>query len=74
MKEIKNIAVLGAGAMGVQIGALAAEAVWTLPPDRFPDGIISHNFSSQPQADVALENIARTFGEEPEPTPTLASQ
>lgn len=26
MKKIKNIAVLGAGAMGAQIGALAAEA------------------------------------------------
>jgi tetratricopeptide (TPR) repeat protein len=67
------------GPGGIGKSALAAEAVWTLapeddPPDRFPDGVIFHSFSSQPQADVALENIARTFGEEPKPTPAAAAQ
>jgi tetratricopeptide (TPR) repeat protein len=67
------------GPGGIGKSALAAEAVWTLapaddPPDRFPDGVIFHSFSSQPQAEVALENIARIFGEEPKPTPAAAAQ
>lgn len=57
------------GPGGIGKSALAAEAVWQLapgndPPDRFPDGIIFHNFYNQPEANLALEHIARSFGEE----------
>ncbi|MDX1524058.1 MAG: tetratricopeptide repeat protein, partial [Anaerolineae bacterium] len=67
------------GPGGIGKSALAAEAVWTLapneaPPDRFPDGIIFHSFAGQPQAEVALETIARTFGQAPKPTPAAAAQ
>ena len=67
------------GPGGIGKSALAAEAVWTLapgenPPARFPDGIIFHSFASQPHVEVALEHIARTFGEEPKPTSAAAAQ
>lgn len=62
------------GPGGIGKTALAAEVVWTLapkkdPPERFPDGIIFHSFYNQPEANYALEQIARSFGEEPRPTP-----
>jgi hypothetical protein len=61
------------GPGGIGKTALAAEAVWTLapdnePPERFPDGILFHNFYQEPQAAVALEAFARAYGEEPRPT------
>ncbi len=56
------------GPGGIGKSALASEAVWSLPPDRFPDGIIFHSFHNQPQAALALENIALAFGEDPKPT------
>lgn len=68
------------GPGGIGKTAIASEAIWRLthdpakPPEHFPDGIIFHNFYSQPQATLALEHIARTFGEEPRPTPALAAQ
>ncbi len=67
------------GPAGIGKSALAAEAVWKLapgdgPPDLFPDGIIYHNFYNQPRVDIALEEIARIFGEEPKPTPYDAVQ
>jgi tetratricopeptide (TPR) repeat protein len=67
------------GPGGIGKTALAAEALWTLapgdtPPDRFPDGLIFHSFYNQPQAALALEAIARAFGEEPKPTPRDAAQ
>ncbi len=67
------------GPGGIGKTALAAEAIWTLapadtPPERFPDGIIFHSFYNQSQVDFALEHIARTFGEEPLPTPQAAAQ
>jgi hypothetical protein len=67
------------GPGGIGKTALAAEALWTLapdddPPERFPDGIILHNFYNYPQAAIALEAIARAYGEEPRPTPTAAAR
>jgi tetratricopeptide (TPR) repeat protein len=67
------------GPGGVGKTALAAETIWTLapgdaPPERFPDGIIFHTFYNQPQAALALEAIARAYGEEPRPSPAAAAQ
>jgi tetratricopeptide (TPR) repeat protein len=67
------------GPGGIGKTALAVEAIWTLvptdtPPERFPDGIIYYSFYNQPQAELALEAIARAFGEEPKPTPRDAAQ
>ena len=66
------VALTGPG--GVGKSALAAELVWQLapadtPPESFPNGIVYHNFYSQPRVDIALEQIARLFGEVPSPTP-----
>ncbi len=57
---------------GIGKSALAAEAIWRLtaqnrPTEQFPDGIIFHSFYNQPQAALAMENIALAFGEEPHP-------
>ena len=65
------VTLCGPGGMGKT--ALATEAIWALapgkePPARFPDGIITHSFYNQPQADHALEAIVRAYGEEPRPT------
>ncbi len=73
----KIITLCGTGGIGKS--ALAAEAVWHLapgsdPPQRFPDGIIWHDFYATPQVESALEHVARSFGEEPEPTATSAAQ
>ncbi len=67
------------GPGGIGKSALAAEALRRLapgdgPPDRFPDGIIFHNFHNQPQVALALEAIARAFDEEPRPTPYDAAR
>ena len=67
------------GPGGIGKSALAAEAVWHLAPGSqpapgFPDGIIFHSFYNRPQADLALEHIARSFGEEVQPTPKEAAQ
>jgi len=56
------ITICGPGGMGKT--ALSAEAIWGLargddPPERFPDGVIFHTFYHKPQADLALEAIAR---------------
>jgi hypothetical protein len=53
--------------------ALAIEAIWKLapdndPPELYPDGIIFHSFYHQPQAAIALESIARSYGEDLSPT------
>lgn len=67
------------GPGGVGKTALAAEAIWTLapgddPPDRFPDGLFFHTFYNQPEAGLALEALARAYGEEPRPSPAAAAQ
>ncbi|MEZ4673508.1 MAG: tetratricopeptide repeat protein [Caldilineaceae bacterium] len=67
------------GPGGIGKTALAAEAVWQLAPDaalpeRFPDGILYHTFYGQPQIDLALEHIARSFGEELHESLQLSAQ
>src|SRR5262249_33832793 len=71
------VTVCAAGGMGKT--ALVAEVLWTLapgvsPPATFPDGIVFHSFYGQPEATVALEQLARTFGEDPLPTPAEAAR
>ena len=71
------VTICGPGGMGKT--ALVAEVLWTLapgdtPPEAFPHGILFHTFYGQPEAAVALEQIARTFGEDPLPTPKQAAQ
>jgi tetratricopeptide (TPR) repeat protein len=68
----KVVTLCGPGGMGKS--SLAAEAVRLLapshdPPDRFPDGIILHQFYQQPQAAQAFETIARAYGVDPRPSP-----
>ena len=67
------------GPGGIGKTALAAEAIWNVapggdPPDRFPDGIILHTFYTEAQAALALEAIARAYGEDPRPTPADAAR
>ncbi len=71
------VTICGPGGMGKT--ALVAEVLWMLapgdsPPADFPDGIVFHSFYGQPEAMVALEQLARTFGEDPLPTPRQAAQ
>ena len=59
--------------------ALIAEVLWTLapgahPPATFPDGLLFYSFYGQPQVTITLEQVARTLGVEPVPTPALAAQ
>ncbi|RME99759.1 MAG: hypothetical protein D6768_14345 [Chloroflexi bacterium] len=62
------------GPAGVGKSALAAELVWKMtvrnqPPEMFPDGVVYHSFYTQPRTDIAVEEIARIFHEEPIPSP-----
>ena len=71
------VTICGPGGMGKT--ALVVEVLWMLapgdsPPADFPDGIVFHSFYGQPEAAVALEQLARTFGEDPLPTPRQAAQ
>src|SRR6266478_2157710 len=71
------VTLCGPGGMGKT--ALVAEILWTLapgdrPPASFPHGIVFHSFYGRPEAAVALEQLARTFGEDPLPTPAQAAQ
>ncbi len=77
LKPGRIVTIWGPGGMGKT--ALVAEILWTLapgdtPPEVFPDGIFFYSFYGQPNATIALEQIARSFGEEPLPTPALAAQ
>jgi tetratricopeptide (TPR) repeat protein len=71
------ITISGPGGIGKT--ALVSEVIWTVfptdtPPITFPDGLFYHSFYGQPRVDLAAEQIARTCGEEPMPTPLLAAQ
>jgi tetratricopeptide (TPR) repeat protein len=71
------VTVCGPGGMGKT--ALVAEVLWTLapgeqPPAAFPDGLLFYSFYGQPAVTIALEQLARTLGEDPLPTPALAAQ
>jgi len=71
------VTLCGPGGMGKT--ALVAEVLWSLapfdsPPAAFPHGIVFHSFYGQPEAAVALEQLARTFGEDPLPTPAEAAR
>jgi tetratricopeptide (TPR) repeat protein len=71
------VTLCGPGGMGKT--ALVAEILWTLapfdsPPALFPHGLVFHSFYGQPETTVALEQLARTFGEDPLPTPKQAAQ
>jgi hypothetical protein len=67
------------GPGGIGKTALVAEILWTLapgdsPPALFPHGLVFHSFYGQPETTIALEQLARTFGEDPLPTPKQAAQ
>jgi hypothetical protein len=72
------VTLVGPGGMGKSV--LAAEVIWRLapagiPPTLFPDGVIYYNFySPYNQAALALEHIARAYGEEPRPTSADAAR
>lgn len=71
------VTLCGPGGMGKT--ALVAEVLWKLapgdtPPEIFPDGILFHSFYQQAEVTIALEQIARTFGEDLLPTPFHAAR
>jgi tetratricopeptide (TPR) repeat protein len=73
----RAVTICGPGGMGKT--ALAAEAIWQLapasdPPQLFPDGIVLHAFYHRPQSALALEEIARAFGEDPRQSPLDAAK
>jgi hypothetical protein len=77
LKPGRIVTLCGPGGMGKT--ALIAEVLWKLfphetLPDPFPDGLVFHSFYRQPEAVIALEQIARLFEEDPLPTPALAAQ
>lgn len=68
------------GPAGIGKTALVTETMWHLMDDAaklrtlFPHGMIFLNFQVEPSIDAALEQIVRSFGEEPLPTPFMAAQ
>ncbi|MFL5696157.1 MAG: tetratricopeptide repeat protein [Ktedonobacteraceae bacterium] len=77
LKAGRVVTVCGLGGMGKT--ALVAEVLWTLAPAEtapaaFPDGLLFYSFYGQPVVTIALEQLARVLGEEPVPTPALATQ
>ncbi len=74
-----NKVITVSGTAGIGKTALVSELVWQLAPNQtlpedFPDGILYHNFYSQPKAATALESFSLSFGELPRPNPFLAAQ
>ena len=71
----KVITLCGPGGIGKS--AIAAKAIWELAPinipcERFPDGLLWHDFYIEPQSIKALENIAISYNEAPTSSPTEA--
>jgi len=72
----RQVTLCGLGGMGKT--ALASEAIWRLapggePPERFPDGVLWHSFYGQPSAEMALDDLARAYGEEVKPNANAAA-
>ncbi|MDD4653214.1 MAG: NB-ARC domain-containing protein [Methanothrix sp.] len=73
----KAVTICGPGGMGKT--ALATEAIWRIAPENklpelFPDGIIFYTFYHRPEADLALETVARAYEVDPRPSPLEAAQ
>ena len=65
------VTLCGPGGMGKT--ALAAQAAWTLAPDKeapaiFPDGLIFHSFYGQQDVSLAFAHIVRSYDEEQQDT------
>jgi energy-coupling factor transporter ATP-binding protein EcfA2 len=69
----KVVTLCGTGGIGKS--SIASKALWQLTnrgsqvPAMFPDGVLWHDFYTEPNTNIALEQIARIFGEEPKPSP-----
>lgn len=79
MRPSQVVTLCGPGGIGKT--AITVEALHRLNDEgklvvRFPDGVIFHNFydPSQQKTTVVMEQIARTFGAEPKPTPATAAR
>jgi len=73
----KVVTLCGPGGIGKS--ALASKAIWKLVSEnihsqRFPDGIIWHDFYTNPSTQHVLIHIAQSFGEVLEPTPEIAAK
>lgn len=73
----QSVALVGPGGMGKT--AVAWAALQRLQTNRelftrFPDGVLFFSFYGRPQADLALEHIARSYGGDTRPTPQDAAR
>ncbi len=73
----KVVCLCGPGGIGKS--TLVIQALWQLaphntPPNKFPGGIVYHDFFTQPRVDIALEEIVRTYGVEPLPSSYEAAE
>ena len=80
IKDLKpgNVITL-CGPGGIGKSALASKAIWELVTknrqnEKFPDGILWHDFYTNPNTQHALEHFALSFGEEARPTPEIAAK
>ncbi|MBP7963446.1 MAG: tetratricopeptide repeat protein [Caldilineaceae bacterium] len=73
---------IGPGGMGKSalaahfMGQLFPEGMAPSPtgPHPFPDGLLFHTFYNEPDPDMAFEQIARSLGEDPRPSPESAAR
>ena len=73
----KVITLSGPGGIGKS--ALASKAIWEIAPnnipyEKFPNGILWHDFYQIPNSIVVLEKIAMLFCENLQPSPLVAAQ
>lgn len=74
-----NILVIG-GPGGIGKTTLVAEVLWEstnngmVPPQNFPDGVISYSFYNQPQIELTFEHIIQCFGTKPQGNLKSAAQ